>query len=60
MEGAGLSSTVENYLKALFTLGEGADGSGIPLGRIAERLEVTPGTVTTMMRHLKERGFVEY
>lgn len=32
----------------------------MPLGRLSERLQVTPGTVTTMMRHLQQRGLVDY
>ncbi len=53
------SSTVENYLKAILHLqGEGRGSTTV--GEIARVLEVTPGTVTTMMRHLKERGLVAY
>jgi DtxR family Mn-dependent transcriptional regulator len=53
------SSTVENYLKAILHLqGEGRGNTTV--GEIARVLEVTPGTVTIMMRHLKERGLVYY
>lgn len=53
------SSTVENYLKAILHLqGEGRGNTTI--GEIAKELGVTPGTVTIMMRHLKERGLVAY
>lgn len=53
------SSTVENYLKAILHLqGEGRGSTTV--GEIARVLEVTPGTVTIMMRHLKERGLVSY
>lgn len=53
------SSTVENYLKAILHLqGEGRGNTTV--GEIARVLEVTPGTVTIMMRHLKERGLVSY
>ncbi len=53
------SSTVENYLKAILHLqGEGRGSTTV--GEIARELEVTPGTVTIMMRHLKERGLVAY
>lgn len=30
------------------------------MGDIARELEVTPGTVTTMMRHLSEKGLIDY
>lgn len=53
------SSTVENYLKAILHLqGEGRGGTTV--GEIARELGVTPGTVTIMMRHLKERGLISY
>lgn len=53
------SSTVENYLKAILHLQSGGGGS-TTVGDIARALEVTPGTVTIMMRQLKERGLVAY
>lgn len=53
------SSTVENYLKAILHLQGGGRGS-TTVGEIARELEVTPGTVTIMMRHLRERGLVSY
>lgn len=52
------SSTVENYLKAILHL-QGANGM-TTVGEVAKDLGVTPGTVTTMMRHLSERDFVDY
>jgi DtxR family Mn-dependent transcriptional regulator len=53
------SSTVENYLKAILHLQKDGRGS-TTVGEIARELAVTPGTVTIMMRHLKERGLVAY
>lgn len=53
------SSTVQNYLKAILHLQEQGNGS-TTVGEIARELEVTPGTVTIMMRQLKKRGLVEY
>ncbi len=52
------SSTVENYLKAILRLQEASGSTSV--GVIARELDVTPGTVTTMMRHLSERGMVDY
>jgi DtxR family Mn-dependent transcriptional regulator len=53
------TSTVENYLKAILQLDEGPAES-INVGAIAEALQVTPGTVTAMMRHLSEERLVDY
>ncbi|MGC6459549.1 MAG: metal-dependent transcriptional regulator [Akkermansiaceae bacterium] len=55
------SSTVENYLKAIWALqGNRNDDGLVPIGQVAERLEVTPGTATTMMNQLTKQGLVEY
>ena len=55
------SSTVENYLKALYqaeaTLGEQAL---VPMGQLATAVRVAPGTATTMIKALAESGLVEY
>lgn len=53
------TSTVENYLKAIHHLSTGVEET-VPVGRIAAELQVTPGTVTTMMKHLRGRGLVSY
>jgi DtxR family transcriptional regulator, Mn-dependent transcriptional regulator len=56
------SSTVENYLKAIF-LGESQlTGSQrlLPMGQLASALGVAPGTATTMVKALAEAGLVEY
>lgn len=55
------SSTVEDYLKVIFI--EGQRSNQVELvapGLIAESLNLTPGTVTTMLKHLAKQGFVEY
>lgn len=55
------SSTVEDYLKAIHSLGgERTRGGLVPVGRVAASLELTPGTATTMMKHLEKEGFIEY
>ena len=54
-----VSSTVENYLKAILHL-QGEGGRSTTVGEIAKELGVTPGTVTIMMRHLKERSLIAY
>ena len=56
------SSTVENYLKAVF-LGESQLTEGqrlLPMGQLANALGVAPGTATTMVKALAESGLVEY
>jgi DtxR family Mn-dependent transcriptional regulator len=56
------SSTVENYLKAVFhaqsLLGDPA--GLVPMGQIAAALGVVPGTATTMVKALAESGLVRY
>jgi DtxR family Mn-dependent transcriptional regulator len=54
------SSTVENYLKTLYTQQQDYPGEPVPLGKLAERLALTPGTVTTMIKRLAESRLVEY
>jgi DtxR family transcriptional regulator, Mn-dependent transcriptional regulator len=56
------SSTVENYLKAIFQ-GEAqlTDSQRLlPMGHLAAALGVAPGTATTMVKALAESGLVEY
>lgn len=56
------SSTVENYLKAIFH-GEAqltGDQRLVPMGQLASALGVAPGTATTMVKALAESGLVEY
>jgi DtxR family Mn-dependent transcriptional regulator len=51
--------TAENYLKAILALSDGAR-QPVSLGQVGERVGVTPGTVTTMMRQLAEENLVDY
>jgi len=56
------SSTVENYLKAIFQ-GQSQLAAGarlVPMGYVAAALGVTPGTATTMVKALSESGLAEY
>jgi DtxR family Mn-dependent transcriptional regulator len=52
------SVTVENYLKRILLLGEGRDL--VSMGALAEAMEVTPGTVTSMAKALAAEGWVEH
>ncbi len=55
------SSTVENYLKAIWSLQQSLpEDTLVPVGHVAEKLSVTPGTVTTMMRQLLKKELVHY
>ena len=56
------SSTVENYLKAIYLGQTALTGGGrlVPMGQVAASLGVTPGTATTMIKALAESGLAEY
>jgi DtxR family Mn-dependent transcriptional regulator len=56
------SSTVENYLKAIYLGGASLEHSErlLPMGHLAAALGVAPGTATTMVKALAESGLVQY
>jgi DtxR family transcriptional regulator, Mn-dependent transcriptional regulator len=55
------SSTVENYVKQIYTLqNESSDGRRVPMGRVAEVMGVVPGTATSMIKTLLDAGLVDY
>jgi len=55
------SPTTENYLKTIYVLAERGEGDArVRTGDLAQELEVTPGTITTMIRSLAKRGLVNY
>lgn len=55
------SATVENYLKALHDAEHELGPQGlVPVGLLASRLAVTPGTATAMAKTLAEAGLVRY
>src|SRR6476659_10069287 len=56
------SSTVENYLKAIYLDQSALDGDDrlVSMGHVASALHVTPGTATTMIKALAESGLAEY
>ncbi len=56
------SSTVENYLKAIYLGGASLESPErlLPMGHLAAALGVAPGTATTMVKTLAESGLVEY
>jgi len=56
------SSTVENYLKAIFQAQHHLPRKSdlVPMGQLATALGVVPGTATTMVKTLAESGLVKY
>ena len=53
------SSAVEDYLKAVYALETRLDGP-VPTNALAERLGVTPGSVSGMLRRLAELSLLEH
>lgn len=53
------SLTIENYVKAIYKLTRG-DSQTATTGRLAEELQVSPGTVTTMLKALQDAGLAHY
>ena len=54
------SLTIENYVKAIYQIGLGAPEKAASTGEIAAALEVSPGTVTSMLKTLSETGLATY
>jgi DtxR family transcriptional regulator, Mn-dependent transcriptional regulator len=54
------TTTVENYLKALYNAQQRAGGALVPMGAVANAMNVVPGTATSMIKALAESGLVEY
>jgi len=54
------TSTVEDYLKAIFHEEQRSRSALVPTGRIATAMGVAPGTVTAMMKALTDSGLVGY
>ena len=57
-ETSGLSRSVEDYLKAIYSIGE--SGEAASTKAIADALEVQPASVTGMIKRLAESGFLEH
>ncbi len=54
-----MTRSEENYLKAIFHLGNGEAGS-ISTNAIAEQMDTKPSSVTDMAKKLAEKGLVHY
>jgi len=56
---AGISSAIEDYAKAIYAL-ELRVGDAVTTNALAERLGVTPGSASGMVKRLAELGLVEH
>lgn len=54
------TSTVEDYLKCILMEEQRTPGRLVATGRIAESLDVAPGTVTAMVKTLAESGLLRH
>jgi DtxR family transcriptional regulator, Mn-dependent transcriptional regulator len=54
-----ISVSVQDYAKAVYAL-EAREGAAVSTNELAERLGVTPGSVSAMLRKLSEVGLVEH
>jgi DtxR family transcriptional regulator, Mn-dependent transcriptional regulator len=54
------SEAIQDYAKAIYALQRRADGHPVATNDLAERLEVTPASVSAMLKKLADRGLVEH
>lgn len=54
------SLTIENYVKTIYRLCVRQDNPTASTGKLAELMGVSPGTVTSMLKTLKEAGLAQY
>ena len=54
------SSAVEDYAKSIFALQARCEGAPVSTNAVAERLGLTPGSVSAMVKRLGELGLVEH
>jgi DtxR family Mn-dependent transcriptional regulator len=54
------SEAIQDYAKAIYALQRRADGHPVGTNDLAERLGVTPASVSAMLKKLAERGLVEH
>ncbi len=54
------SSTVEQYIKKIYQAMEEETGDLLPMKRVGEVMEVTPGTATSMVKHLHGLNLLRY
>ncbi|MBJ7330786.1 MAG: metal-dependent transcriptional regulator [Solirubrobacteraceae bacterium] len=56
----GSSEAVENYAKAIYALQQRSEGAAVSTNDLAERMEVTPASASSMVRKLTELGLAEH
>ena len=54
------SEAIQDYAKAIYALQRRAEGQPVATNDLAERLAVTPASVSAMLKKLAERGLVEH
>src|SRR5829696_1046774 len=54
------SEAIEDYAKAIYALTRRVEGHPVATNDLAERLRVTPASVSAMLKKLDERGLVEH
>lgn len=54
------SLTVENYVKSIYQICARQEGRAAATGQLATTLDVSPGTVTSMLKTLSEGGLATY
>jgi DtxR family Mn-dependent transcriptional regulator len=54
------SEAIQDYAKAIYALQRRAQGQPVATNDLAERLSVTPASVSAMLKKLAERGLVEH
>jgi len=52
--------TIENYVKSIYQICAKQDAGRATTGQLAETLQVSPGTVTSMLKTLSDAGLAQY
>lgn len=55
-----ISYTEENYLKAIFSIGNAGNGGGVSTNELSEHLHNKAGSVTDMLKRLAEKKLINY
>ncbi|MCZ6900137.1 MAG: metal-dependent transcriptional regulator [Bacteroidetes bacterium] len=55
-----VTSTEENYLKAIYNLSLDRNGKGLGTNELADYLQITPATACQMLKKLKKKGLISY
>ena len=54
------SPTVENYLKQIYLLSRETGGGRVGMGTLAGRMDVVPGTATSMVKSMHREAWLDY